>query len=89
MKYVLVTVLDQTIGFLASQEDYEWSTVHSEALLFDTREEVEAIVPKYMAEVMANWPKDYPQNEQTIERATPFVEEVSDVAEFKARPDTW
>lgn len=89
MKFVLVTVLDQTIGFLSVLDDYEWTTVHKEALLFDTREEVEAIIVTYMAEVRANWPKDYPQTESTIFKATPFVEEVADVAEFQSRPDTW
>ncbi len=89
MKYALLIVLDQTFGFLSTVDDYEWTTVHREAVLFDTKEKAQTKLDAYMAEVLTSWPKDYPKTESTIMRATPWIEEVKDVIEVQARPDTW
>lgn len=73
MKWVIATVLDQTIGYLAldegNKDNYgEWTTVHSQAKLFDNLADTTWITA----------------NDESV-----WIEEVLDEVEFCARPDTW
>lgn len=87
MKHVLVTILDQTIGFYvripyafksALKYEFRDTTVHKEATLFDDTVEDDVIY------VMTFLLKHEPRGKDIW-----WLEEVPDVEEFQAREDTW
>jgi hypothetical protein len=78
--YVLVTVLDQTIGFYSEDTGPEdcmsdWTVVHRRAKFYGSREDAE----KGIIEAQKGW-----KVHKDIE-----IEEVDDLEEFCAREDTW
>lgn len=81
MKFAVLTVLDQTFGFLNEAEE-SFTIHHPEAKLFDTREAADVAIAKENARLSHLSP-------QLQERYSCWVEEVPDEAEFRARPDTW
>lgn len=73
MKHVVVMVADQTITFLTKSGGE--TTIHANAALFDSEDD--AIKA---GDALGLFTED---------RADAWVEDVADVAEFCARPDTW
>jgi hypothetical protein len=87
MKYVVAVPADQTWGYLTDTEG-DFTIVHAEALLFDTKEEADALKARLDARVYEHWLKK-PFVPKWPSDGWYWVEEVADVEEFKARPDTW
>jgi hypothetical protein len=87
MKYVVMMVLDQTVGFLDAN-DVE-TIRHPEALLHETREAADAKAHAYDAQLPTHGSDGKPHSESLRARWMAWVEEVPDEAEFRAREDTW
>lgn len=87
MKYVIVTVMDQTIGFATPAGD--WTTKHPEALLLDSQEEAALKVDALNAALPTHDTHGTPHSPEMRERMTCWFEQVEDEAEFRARADTW
>lgn len=98
--FVLVTVMDQTIGFIVDGE-YD-TTVHREATLFPTHAEAEAGRVRYLAgwkENLAASIADPATGDDTrafhtslqsrVDDMGPWIEPVTVWAHFCDRPDTW
>lgn len=85
--YALLIPADQTILYLASEDDEThdgWTAVHAKAAIFDTFEEAAARAASLDMEVIAS---DTPLGEGGEWDA--MVEKVYSLAEFHSREDTW
>ncbi len=75
MKYAIVTILDQTHGYLAAadnEDDFDrWTIKHPRAWLFPTQAH---------AQLVNDLRDDHEHN---------WIEEVPDEIEFRGREDTW
>jgi hypothetical protein len=82
MKWAVIAAMDQTIGYLSAvhPDGLELTTKHPEALLFERREDAQAIVNKDRA--------DYVAAGRDPDMAAD-VYAVEDEAEFRSREDTW
>lgn len=94
VKYALVTVLDQTIGFLA--EDGSATTKHPNAKLLDSLEDASMeLVRASVRDALSmrrhapDFSDDAAGDEEIVEECEWMLCEVHDEAEFRAREDTW
>lgn len=74
MKYAIVTPCDQTILYLVNKDEETIS--HLQAKLWDLKEEAEEVLREYNSCI------------EDI-RFHAEIEEVTDIDEFRSRPDTW
>jgi hypothetical protein len=97
MKYAILSPADQTIVYETSDNpDSSWTTKHSEAKLWDSKELCEAHCAKLNKEFFdfQESRTDLPTLGEYIIKNNPdrewyIVEEVSDEQEFRSRKDTW
>lgn len=93
MKYAVGTILDQTFGYYTGNERGSYTTVHSEAKLFEDLKEAVRIVSRHSAETaLCLRQSEYfvdCSDEDIIKRIAYFIETVEDEIEFRSREDTW
>lgn len=80
-KYAVFVTADQTICYLTPK--HMLTVIHKKAALFDTRKEAEEFATKHPGGIHK------PECEPPVRGEDVYIEEVADVAEFHARPDTW
>ena len=92
VRFAVAVVLDQTIGYLTDTEGNDVTTKHPEARLFATLREAQEAASAHDDRIAAD---DLPPTTTVQEvivayrRQTAMIEQVDDVAEFRAREDTW
>lgn len=92
MKYCLCSPCDQTMVMYTEQDagfGNHWTTKHSEAKLFDSIAGACFQKQKHDEAIAYYWPDGSPRTREQRERLFAWIEEISDEAEFRARPDTW
>jgi hypothetical protein len=92
MKYAILTILDQTIGYRTESGSY--TTKHPEAKLWDDLQDASGVASRDTAMAALEIRKKgeffvEDTDESLVCSVTSIVEAVPDEAEFRSREDTW